>query len=352
MGQKKRIVIFAIILSMSFCYIMSGVESEAQTKKVIISWADMGPENGLRPEYLKKAAEAVKQATEGRVEFRFHWSNSLLAVKDVPQGIKSGFADSGWTAATYTPAEIPLMAAFTTFLYHPKGHDAVWITEKAYEMYDKSAELQNEMEKAMDAKVWFVFAYPAYPMFSKKKVTSLDDMKGMILRVSGENFGKMVEAIGARSETIAASETYSSLDKGIVDGAVVGVEWGHRYGFYEITKFLNNLNVTFQACTGPVSNRKLNMMTDADRKKFMEIGREYSLKYAQALNDSDATYRKLYKEKGMEEVDFPETERERWAKLPAVQSIPKQWVNRTGPAARKVMDLWFEVSGTNPIPLD
>jgi TRAP-type C4-dicarboxylate transport system substrate-binding protein len=347
MFQKKAVWI-VFVLFVSLLTIPIAVDpAVAKPKPVVIKWADIGPPKGLRPEYLKKAAAEVEKVTEGRVKIKFFWGQSLLKSKDVPAGLRDGFCDAGWMSPTYSPAEIPLLGCMTTLLYAPKGDDAHWITQKVWEMYDRSPALNQELAK-LNAKLWFVFSYPAYPMFANMKVSSLSDMKNKVFRVSGEWYVKMVEALGARAETITAAETYSAIDKKIVDGAFCGVEWGKRYSFYEIAKYLNLVNVFAQAAPGPVSIKSLNKMTAADRKAFMDIGRKYSLLYAQALKDTRSEYLEFYKEFGMQMVDFPVSEKEKWATMPAVKALPKKWVEtqeKAGRPGKEIMTLWLEVSG-------
>ena len=343
------IVLVSVIAILSVT--VSGSFAKGKSKSVVIKWADVGPPKGVRAEYLQKAAKEVAKVTEGRVKIKFFWSQSLLKVKDVPAGLKDGFCDAGWIGAVYHPANIPLMGCINTMLFLPKGDDAYWLCQKGWEMYDKLPALHKELEK-LNVKIWFIFVYPAYPMFGNVKVAKIEDMKGKVFRVSGESYVKMVEAIGARGEMIPSSETYSAIDKGIVDGAICGIDWGKSYSLYEVSKYLNLLNVFSIIAQGPVSIKKLDMMTDADRKAFMEVGRKYSLLYAKALNAERGKSLKFLKDAGLEIVKFPESERIKWAKLPRIQALPKQWVEtqeKAGRPGKEVMKMAIDIMGVSDI---
>jgi TRAP-type C4-dicarboxylate transport system substrate-binding protein len=55
-------------------------------------------------------------------------------------------------------------------------------------------------------------------IWGKKKLTSLEDIKGMKLRVAQPEQGEMVRRFGGTSVTISAPEVPSALDRGVVDG--------------------------------------------------------------------------------------------------------------------------------------
>jgi hypothetical protein len=66
------------------------------------------------------------------------------------------------------------------------------------------------------------YTYPLQVIWGKKKLTSLDDIKGMKLRVAQPEQGEMVRRFGGTSVTISAPEVPSALDRGVVDGIFTG----------------------------------------------------------------------------------------------------------------------------------
>lgn len=52
-----------------------------------------------------------------------------------------------------------------------------------------------------------------------KPITTTDDLKGMRLRVSGLEQGKLLEKLGGSQVSMAGGEIYQSLERGVIDGA-------------------------------------------------------------------------------------------------------------------------------------
>jgi hypothetical protein len=88
--------------------------------------------------------------------------------------------------------------------------------------FKKTADvLRPYLEKAFADKGIVMLAEYTYPLqvvWGKKKLTSLDDFKGMKLRVAQPEQGEMVRRFGGTSVTISAPEVPSALDRGVVDG--------------------------------------------------------------------------------------------------------------------------------------
>ena len=316
-------------------------------KPLVLRVADMSPATGTRPAFMMKAGKEVEQLTQGRIKFEFYWSEALVKVKEIPKAIQRGVCDLGWTASTYHPAEFPLWTHQSVFLYHPQGDDAGYLARKNWELFDKCKPLRDEMDK-IGQTAWFCCPYDSYVMFSKKAVKNIDDMKGMRIRVSGEGASKMVKAIGGHPTFIPAVDTYSGLERGTVDAAIAGVEWGKRYAFYEIVPQVIETNVFFGQGFINISLSALRRMSEGDRKVFLEVGRRVSIEFGDAMKKEREDYKKFMMEKGVNFLPFPMAEKEKWANLPEVKSLSKAWIEQQNAARRagtEVIRTFLDVFG-------
>jgi TRAP-type C4-dicarboxylate transport system substrate-binding protein len=108
-------------------------------------------------------------------------------------------------------------------------------------------------------------------MWGRKKLESLDDIKGMKLRVAQPEQGEFVRRFGGTSITMSAPEVPSALDRGVVDGiftaGVGAVLWKDllKYGYVLI---VNVNNSYFIANTD--SYKKLNPDLQGKLRKVAE----------------------------------------------------------------------------------
>jgi TRAP-type C4-dicarboxylate transport system substrate-binding protein len=334
--MKKGMKVFlALMVGMMILWvgIPDPVAAAPRGKPLILRMATSSGAIGTVPDYLKKAANEIERLTEGRLKFEFYWSESLVKVKEMPKAIQRGVCDIAWVAISYHPAEFPLWTHTRTILYHPKGDDAGFISRKAWTLFDSSKDLRTDFEK-LGQTAWFLIPYDSYVLFSKKNVKTLDDMKGMRIRVMGEELAKCLKTIGGHPIFIPSTETYTALEKGIVDGVVLGWEAGKRYALYEVVPYVADIRINISYALYNVSLSTLKKMSGKDRKTFLEVGRKVSLELGEAVKKEREDYKKLVQEKGTKLLPFPDEERQKWADIPVVKSLPKEWIERQNTAGR------------------
>ncbi len=304
-----------------------------QMKPLILRHADQSPATGPRAEFVQKACKEVERLTEGRVKIDIYWSETLVKVREVPKALQRGVCDMGWVAASYNPADIPLWTHFEKILYFPKGGDAGWMGRKAWELFDRSKELRGDFEK-MKLTNWFFCPYDAYVLFSKKMVKTLADMKGMRIRVSGEGWSKMVNAIGGHATFIPLGDTYSALERGTVDAGSAPWSTGKGFALYEVVPYVIEKDTFGGYAFILVSLSALAKMSEQDRKTFLEVGRRVSLEYGEGLKKEKEDYKAFMRGKGLKILPFPAEERDKWAEVPAVKILFKNWIDEQNAAGR------------------
>jgi len=327
---------YTVILGCILLLLTLGLSETAFAQKgkpLVLRVAHLSSAIGTGPEYLQKAAREIEKLTEGQLKFEFYWSESLVKTKEMPKAIQRGVCDIAWTAASYHPAEVPLWTHSRTLLFHPNGDDAGYITRKTWMLFDSSKDLQGDYEK-IGQTAWFCTPYDSYVLFSKKIVKNLEDMKGLRIRVSGEEPAKMMKAIGAHATFIPAPETYTALEKGIVDGGLAGWEWGKRYALYEVVPYVVDTRVSIGYAFFNVSLATLKKMSEKDRKTFLQVGRRVSIELGDAQRKEREDYKKFMQDKGVKVLPFLDAERQKWADIPAVKALPKEWIERQNAAKR------------------
>ena len=109
--------------------------------------------------------------------------------------------------------------------------------------------LKPYMEKAFMQKGVTMLASYTYPLqfiWGRKKIETLDDIKGLKLRVAQPEQGEFVRSFGGTSITMSAPEVPSALDRGVVDGiftaGVGAVLWKDllKYGYVLIVNVNNS----------------------------------------------------------------------------------------------------------------
>ncbi len=186
-----------------------------------------GPTHALQP-WVKQ----VEEATKGRVKIQVYPSQTLIKGVDMWRGIRSGIADIGWCVQGYWPEQTPLSDVaslpFLPITSGEKGGEMLW------KLYEKYPAMQREFGDIQPLVLYT--SSPNMVISPKKEIRTLEDFKGQKLRVLGGPPTEMAKALGAVPTLIPMPDVYQSLDKGVIDGALVPWEAVQGFRLYELAK--------------------------------------------------------------------------------------------------------------------
>lgn len=109
-------------------------------------------------------------------------------------------------------------------------------------------------------------------IFTQKEVRSPEDLKGLKIRVmQSDTMVKMLELMGGVGVPMSASEQYSAIQQGVVDGAETNEIDYIGKKFYEIAPYFSRTAHCFSTDFVVVSPKTLAALPDADRVIFDEV---------------------------------------------------------------------------------
>ncbi|MCB1905731.1 MAG: TRAP transporter substrate-binding protein [Rhodocyclaceae bacterium] len=150
---------------------------------------------------------------------------------------------------------------------------------------------------------------------SKKPVTSLDDLKGMVIRVpKNEIMIATYQSWGINPTPMAWSETFTALQQRVVDGQDNPYITVSAMKFNEVQKYVTNIRYIFSLEPLIVSESVFQEQKPEVQQAILEAGREateHSFAYLQATEEQ---IKKDLAEKGMEISDPANGEQEWIAK--------------------------------------
>ncbi len=178
-------------------------------------------------------AKAVEDATGGKVKIDVYYSNTLSKGKDAWSATKTGISDISWCFHGYWSGMTPLADVISLpalpFTSAEKGSEVFW------KLYEKFPSIQKEFT---DNQVLLLFTSNPYILLTKdKKVTTIEELKGMKIRMSGGPPTDMMKALGGTPMLIPMPDIYMAFQKGVIDG--MGAPWEAIHGFrlYEVAHF-------------------------------------------------------------------------------------------------------------------
>ena len=201
---------------------------------------------------------------------------------------------------------------------------AVYQDPEVLKIYDKTL-------AKFGLKFWFVTQWdPANGIWSNKNITSLEDLKGMKIRVGGYLPTQGIKALGASPVTIAGSELAPAMMAGTIDGVLTSLGYGYSIGLGKVSKYfsLTPLSPTWTAVTA--INKKSFDALPADLQAIVvEVGQELqqmvslstTAEYVMSLDTVDLS--------GVKRTRLEDKDTAKIANASAV--VEKEWLNADGP---------------------
>jgi TRAP-type C4-dicarboxylate transport system substrate-binding protein len=180
--------------------------------------------------------------------------------------------------------------------------------------------------------------------YSKKALRTPDDFKGLKIRSPGTVHSDLAEGMGASGQFLAFTEVYTALERGILDGALTGLQAGYGQRWYEVTKYVNGPMFNLEAFN-VIINKKVWEKLPPDLQQIMiEEGAKNELEALRISSiQNDVALLKNTKA-GLEFVEFSPEVRDR-VNAVVLQRIVPNWVKRVGGPDKPIIKVWNEKVG-------
>ena len=164
---------------------------------------------------------------------------------------------------------------------------------------------------------------------SKKPIKTLEDLKGMVIRVpKNEIMIESYKAWGINPTPMAWSETFTALQQGVVDGQDNPYLTVHSMKFYEVQKYVTNIRYIFSIEPLIVSEMLFQDLNSDMQELVLRAGQEATEHSAQFLRDSEAAIKEDLIAKGMQ-IDDPADGEKAWIEK-ATQAVWPQFYDSIG----------------------
>ena len=294
--KKIRRIIVSTVLVLFFFSLTTWVYA---AKPIVLRSIVQAPAKAKFSKTFDAYLDAVEKKTNGRVKFERYYSGALAKAPQILDALGGGIADIGVFVATYTPGKVPM----ATVGYLPGAYNHVWVAAKAYlELYDTIPAMQKEMQKN-NVRLISVWGTGPYFIFTKKRISSLEDIKGLKLAASGQ-IGLLVKALGGAAVGLPITESYTAVDRGTIDGVCYGPSAAAAYSIHETAKYLFKLRVG--GGVGPIGINldKFNSLPADIQQIMIEAGKEHPRSVEQIYQiDGDQSSLMKMKKGGLIEVE-------------------------------------------------
>jgi TRAP-type C4-dicarboxylate transport system substrate-binding protein len=191
---------------------------------------------------IKAFAERVAEYSGGKIEMELAWSNSIIQnTAEIDRGLLDGRIDIGVIYASYNAEDYPVNNSIisTTVLRDPTILSGTLSSAGAYE--ETTLGTPEAVAEFTDQGITPLYMMqPESPtvMFCTEPLTSLADLKGKQIRAATPGMATQLEGLGAVPVSMAYTEVYEALQRGILDCGMGIHSLGTVVGLFEVAPFI------------------------------------------------------------------------------------------------------------------
>ena len=179
------------------------------------------------------------------------------------QPVSSGVFDMLFTHGVYHAGSKGLALVIDAIDLNPVMRRKVGITDLIDKYYQKQHNLKMVSMPSM--------SFFGYHLYTKKPLTAAGDIKGQRIRGT-QSYQRVIESLGGSLVVLPFGETYSALQKGVVDGVAFPAAGVLSTKHYEVTQY--RLRPTFGTSNEPIfiNLDKWNRLSTDEQAILLEAG--------------------------------------------------------------------------------
>ncbi len=195
--------------------------------------------------------ERIHEATEGRVNITPFWGGALINSREGVDELEAGVADIAFISPIYASSGYDLSRLTPQFFY---GYDdALEVLEVYRELWEEYPQFAEELSGVK------VLAYnvgsPMHLLLRDKPFNQVSDLRGLRIR-SAIDYVPTLAHFGAEGVTMPMTDTYPSLQRGVLDGVIAPYEALRSLSFAEVVNYYSELPHSRGAYPSRAMNRR------------------------------------------------------------------------------------------------
>lgn len=251
----------------------AGTGNVATDPKVTLVYAEVNPLDTIVGQTATYFKQQVEKLSGGSITIDVQASGVLGSENDVLDSILGGGTSidmsriSAFALTSYGAEKSKLLSI--PFTFESRQHFWNFATS------DLAPEFLNEpQEIGLPIRGIFYGEEGFRHFFTVKRISGIQDLKGMKLRVSNDPvMTGMVKGLGASPTVVSFGELYSALQTGVVDGAEQPIANYKSNAFQEVAPCMILDGHTLGAIQAVISDNAWAKLTEAQQQVIMEAGK-------------------------------------------------------------------------------
>jgi len=290
--MKKLLCVLGVL------FVFAVWSSSAWAQPVELKAVSFLPKDHRLCAMIPKWIEAVNTELKDAVKINWLGGAEVMPAFDQPEAVKKGIFQIGFMPAAYYGGLLPAADAISLSKYdfkkerEPGGVYDYFIT----------------MHKKINMMLLGTWLYDPFYLYVKKPVKGIEELKGLKMRTAAK-YDKMMLKLGMVPVTVQFGETYTALQRGVVDGFGWPTIGPKEWGWLEFSKCVIDIPFYSRQNTFMLMNLDTwNKLSKPVQEKLVAISAKFELEMQAYFEKQIAAEKQEMEKLGVQRIKFSDAD--------------------------------------------
>ncbi|MFP8967042.1 TRAP transporter substrate-binding protein [Pokkaliibacter sp. CJK22405] len=306
---------------------LAGASQAAETWDMPMAY----PASNYHSETGAAFAKEVNEKAGDEINIVTHPNGSLFGGGEIFNAVRRGLAPAGERIISALGNEDPLFE-IDAIPFLATSFDDAW------NLYQAS---KPALEKLMDKKglkLLYTVPWPPQGLYTKKQLTSLDDMKGSKFRAYNPITTKLAELIGAVPTKVEAAEVSQAFATGVADSMITSASTGYDTKAWEFSSYFYDVQAWVPKNMVFVNKKAFEALSPETQKVMMEAAAHAEKAGWDKARELTAWYKDQLQTNGLKVETPPAAITEGFKKVG--DELLQDWLKKSGDEGKAVIDAY------------
>ncbi len=197
--------------------------------------------------------------------------------------------------------------------------------------------MDQELEARFKIRTFYHWTMPPQNVWTVKPIKTLDDFKGRKIRAWNPEQVEMLKLLGAVPVSIASAEVPTSLQRGVIDGAITSALSVSNWKMYDFVHYGLMINFSMGHQFVLINSKEFKKLPTDLQELLNSKAVEWGKKFQELTPQFEVGARKNLIANGMELTELSPSDMQKAKDL--MQPMWKNWTKKHGAVAEKLLEL-------------
>lgn len=296
----------SVLLSYLLCLLLVSPLAEARTFKI----ATLAPDGTVWMKKMREGADQIKQATQGRVKFKFYTGGVMGSDKSVLKKIRIGQLHGGAVTGGGLSEVYPDIQIYSLPFMFRTLDEVDYVRKTMDDLLRKGLD-ENGMKVLGISEGGFAYFMSRTPV---RKVEDLSGLKNWL--PEGDKITQAIyDAIGISPVPLPLSDVYTGLQTGLIDTVGTNPTGAIAFQWHTKVKYATDIPLVYIIGTLVMDKKAYNKIKPSDKKIVMDIMAKTFSELDSFNRKDNINARKALEEQGIEFISLTTDEEKLWREL-------------------------------------